>query len=144
VDAADSAGAHETDAGLAGHGERPTDSRRSGLAGGDAGGQVARADFPRVGREALEVLHGQADADLAVQNADGCRNGSRLAHAPLTLERNLDTFSGREPVRDERRLEGDHGGRVPHLVGHPDHGIVPICPTQRAAASIASSGPPTR
>ena len=55
-----------------------------------------------------------------------------------------DALSRREAVRDDRRLERDDGLGLAHLVRDPDHGIVPRLATQRAAASIASSAPPTR
>ena len=62
----------------------------------------------------------------------------------------LDALAGRKAVGDERRLEGDDGAavgeRTRDLLGDDElrHGIDPSCATQRAAASSASSGPPTR
>jgi hypothetical protein len=47
-------------------------------------------------------------------------------------------------VRDDRRLQRHDRRRLAHLVSDADHGIVPRLATQRAAASIASCGPPTR
>ena len=115
------------------------------------GGEVARADLARVGREAAELLLREPDAELPVEDADRGRHGACLADAPLALEPHLDALPGREAVRDERRLERDDrpsfGQCVVDLFGDPDrilHGIEPSCATQRAAAAIASSGPPTR
>ena len=62
----------------------------------------------------------------------------------LALQPDRDALARREAVRDDRRLQRNDGVGLAHLVGDPDHGIVPSRPTQRAAASIASSGPPTR
>ena len=117
----------------------------------DRGGEVARPDLARVGVEARELVLRQADPDRAVEDADRRRHRARLAHAPLALEPDRDALAGREAVGDERRLERDDGAalaeRGRHFLGDGDellHGIDPSCATQRAAASSASSGPPTR
>ena len=110
VDAAEPARAHEPDPGRAAGRERAADGRRADGVLDDRGGEVARADLARVGGEAAELLLGQADAQLAVEHADRRRDRAGLAHAPLALEPDLDALAGREAVRDERRLERDHGG----------------------------------
>ena len=115
------------------------------------GGEVARPDLARVGVEALELLLRQPDPDCSVEDADRSRDRAGLAHPPLALESDRDALAGREAVRDERRLERDDGAalaeRGRHFLGDGDelvHGIDPSWATQRAAASSASSGPPTR
>ena len=150
MDAAEAAGAHEADPDRAAGGERAADRRRADGALDDRGGEVARADLARVGGEAAELLLREADAQLAVEDADRGRHRAGVADAPLALEPDLDPLAGREAVRDERRLERDDGPpvgeRVADLVRDPDrilHGIEPSCATQRAAAASASSAPPT-
>ena len=151
MDASEPTRAHEADPGGAAGGERSADGRRSDRSLDDRGGEVARPDLARVGSEAAELLFREADPELPVEDADRRRHGPGVADAPLALEPDLDPFARRKAVRDERRLERDHGPpvrqRVPDLVRNPDrfvHGIEPSCATQRAAAASASSGPPTR
>ena len=151
MDAAEAAGAHEADPDGAAGGQRPADGRRADGSLHDRGGEVARADLARVGGEAAELLLREPDAELPVEDADRGRYGAGVADAPLALEPDLDALPRREAVRDERRLErhdrASIGQRVVDLFGDPDrilHGIEPSCATQRAAAAIASSGPPTR
>ena len=148
VHAADSAGAQEADAGRPAGRECSADRRRADGALDDAGGQVTWSDLPRLGGEPLELLRRQPDADGAVQHPDGCREGARLADSLLRLERNLDSLAGWESVRHERRLERDDRlapfERACDFPGDLDHGIAPSFATHRAAASAASSGPPTR
>ena len=107
VHAADPARAQEADPRGAHDGERPADGRRADGALHDAGREVARADLAGVRAEPAELVLGEADADLAVEHADRRGHRARLAHAALALEPDGDAFAGREPVRDERRLERD-------------------------------------
>ncbi len=151
MDAAEPAGAHEPDPGRTAGRQRAADGRRADGVLDDCGSQVARAHLAGVGREAAQLLLGQADAQPAVEDADRGGDGARVAHAPLALEAHRDALAGREAVGDERRLERDHGlpvrKRVCDLVRDPDqisHGIEPSFATHRAAAARASSGPPTR
>ena len=151
VDAAEPAGAHEADPDRAAGRERAADGRRADRVLDERGGEVARADLARVGVEALELVLGEADPEPAVEDADGRRHGAGLADAALALEPDRDALAGGKAVRDQRRLERDDGSplgeRLPDLGGHDDqilHGIDPSFATQRAAASSASSGPPTR
>ena len=118
--------------------------RRADGALDDTGGKVAGPDLASARVEALELGGRQADADLAVQHADRRRHRTGLAYAPLGLGADGGAFAARETVGNERRLEGDHRRRRSDLLGDADHGIAPICATQRAAASAASSAPPTR
>src|SRR6185312_3268023 len=103
-------------------------------------------------REALDLPRLEPDADAAVDEADRGRDGPGDSDTPLGLRRDLRADSAREAVRDQGRLEGDHGtarfeGRA-HFrvdaeeVGHC--GKAPMVATQRAAASSPSSGPPRR
>src|SRR5439155_13133452 len=75
-------------------------------------------------------------------------HGAPLAHQPLRLGADLDALSWRQAVRDERRLERDDrlavAERALDLGRDDDHGIAPSFATHRAAASRASSAPPTR
>ena len=149
--AAEAAGAHEADPDRAAGGERAADRRRPDCVLHDGRGEVARANLARVGVEARELLVRQPDPDGSVEDADRGRDGTCLTHPAFALEADRDAFAGREPVRDERRLERDHGAslaeRGRHFLRDGDelvHGIDPSWATQRAAASSASSGPPTR
>ena len=151
MDAAEPTGAHEADPGRAAGRERAADGRGADGSLHDRGGEIARPDLARLGREAGELVLGEPDAEPAVEHADRGRDGAGVTDAPLALEPDLDAFAGREAVGDERRLERDDGAPVgecmPDLVGDREqflHGIEPSCATQRAAAASASSGPPTR
>src|SRR3954447_11957493 len=96
VDAADAAGAHEADAGRAAHGKRPADGRRADRALRDADAEVPRRGLARARVEPLELLARQPDADLAVENADGRRHGTRSPHALLGFRADRHAFAGRE------------------------------------------------
>ena len=148
VDTADAPGGQEADPGRAADGQRASDRRRADRRLGHAGGQVPRAHLARVDREALELGFPEPDAHLAVEDADGCGQRPSLTYSSLALECDRNPFSRREPVCDERRLEGDDGPAAPDrlldLARETDHGIAPSLATHRAAASAASSGPPTR
>ena len=144
VDAADPAGAHEADPGRAADGERAAHGRRPRLASRDADAELSRAGLPGRRVEPLQLAFGQADPDLAVQHADRRRHRARSADAPLALQPDRQALPRRKAVRDDRRLERDDGIGLADLVRDPDHGIVPRLATHRAAASIASSAPPTR
>src|SRR3990170_4076652 len=109
MDAAESAGAHEANADRTRGGERTAHGGGADRALHCARGEVARTDLAGVGREALELVLPEADADATVEDADGRRHGARPAHAPLALEADLDAVRRREAVRDERRLERDDG-----------------------------------
>ena len=87
----------------------PADRRRADGSLHGADGEVARAELARVGREALELVLVEPDADLPVEDADRGRHRSGGADAPLAREPDLDAVRRREPVRDERRLERDDG-----------------------------------
>src|SRR4051812_49116191 len=125
VDAADSAGAHETDPRSSAHGEGPADSGRSDRALRDADGEVAWSRLARVGIESLELVERKADADLAVEHADGRRNCACLTDALFGLRRDRDALPPWEAVGDECRLERNDGTGLAHLVGDADHGIAP-------------------
>ena len=151
VDAADPARAEEPDADLPRDRERPSDGRRPDRALSCAGGEIPRPDLPRVRREAGELGGLETDSDPAVENADGRRDGAGRPDRVLALGRDLEPVRRGEAVRDERRLECDDGSAtgesLADLVGHDDqlaHGSDPSRETQRAAASSARSGPPTR
>ena len=110
-------------------------------------GPTLRASGPKRASSSSD----EADAEQPVEHADRRRHRARLSDATLALEPDGDAFAGREPVRDERRLERDDRPplreRVPDLVRDAEqvlHGMEPSFATQRAAASSASSGPPTR
>ena len=148
VDASDPARGHEADPGGSARGERSARGRRPDRALNRAGGEVARPDLPRLRRETFQLGLGETDPHLAVEHADGRRQGPRLTDAAFGLDSDGHAFPGRKAVRDERRLERDHGlpppERVRDVPGDLDHGIAPRLATQRAAASAASCGPPTR
>ena len=151
MDAAEPTGAHEPDPHGAAGGERAADRRRADGALDDRRGEVTRSDLACVRAEALELPLLEPDPQPPVEDADGRGDGAGLADAALALEPDGDTFPRREPVRDERRLQCHDrlplSERMPHLGGDDDqilHGIEPSFATQRAAASSASSGPPTR
>src|SRR2546430_2670195 len=112
MDAADSAGRQEADADVPADGERAADGRRSEPTLRHRGGEIAWTDLTSLGarrRKAVELCPAEADADGSVDDADRRRDGSTRAYAPLRLARDLRAFPGREPVRHERRLEGDDG-----------------------------------
>src|SRR5215210_8386024 len=125
MDTADPPGAHEPDPGVATDGERSAHGRRPGRPARDARSKVARADLARVGREALELLAAQPDADLPVEDADRRRDRPGGTHDALALASDRDSFTRRESMRDDRRLERDDRARVANFVGDADHGIVP-------------------
>ena len=109
VDAAESACAHEADPGRARDGEGAADGGRSHRALGDGDAEVARPELPRVRVEAAELVLGQPDPHLAVEDADGRRYRPGLPDGPLRREPDGDALAGREPVRHQRRLEHDDG-----------------------------------
>ena len=147
MDAADPAGGEHADAGRARDGERAADGRGADRALDGCGREVARPDLARLGAEAAELLRRQPDAHLAVEDADGRRDGARRAHLPLRLEPDLDALAGREAVRDERRLERDDGAaageRLAHLVGDADHADRSIS-TKRLSSPRRTSWNPAR
>ena len=109
---------------------------------------AARSRGPSLRADAsnrAELVLGQADDDLAVERADRRRHGSAVPDRLLGGEADLDSFAGREAVRDERRLERDDAApgrlRLANVVGEPDHGIDPSFAQQRAAAASPSAGP---
>ena len=115
VHAAEAARRHDGDAGLAAHGECSADRRRADAALNGGRGQVARAHLARGSAETVELLLGQPYPDRAVEDADRRRRRAARANASLRLEAHRDAFAGREPVRDECRLERDNGRRVTHF-----------------------------
>ena len=135
--------------------EEPADGGRADVARDGARSEVTGTDLARVGREPRELLLGEADADAAVEHAGRRRHRAGSAHRAIALEPDLHAGGSGKAVRDECRLERDHGRAVlecrAHLVGELDQlvharepsGIAPRCWTQRAAASSARSGPPT-
>ena len=154
MDAAEPARAHEADSGDAHRGERAADRGRAESTLGDARAEVPRADLPRLAPrlvEALQLVVGEADPQLPLDDPDRGRNRSGRPHAPLGLAPDGRALSGREAVRHERRLERDDGPAGAERLldlgvedGEGSHGVAPILPTQRAAASSAASGPATR
>src|SRR5439155_17535243 len=141
--AAEPARPHEANPHGAADCKRAADGRRADSSLGHAGSKIARAGLARALVELPELFPREADADLPVEHADRRRHRAGRANPALGLEPHRQAVTRRKPVRDERRLERDHGIRLPHLVGDDDHGIAPGCATQRAAASSASSRPPT-
>jgi hypothetical protein len=143
VYATDATRAHEADAGGAAGCERSPDSRRADGTLHDTGGQVARADLAGVGREPLELILRQPDADRAVEHPDRRRNGSSIADLSFGSQCDLDPLSGRKSVRRECRLERDDWltrfERTRYFRDDLDHGIAPSFTTHRAAASAATS-----
>src|SRR5439155_3218126 len=125
-------------------GERPGDCRRAHRPLHDARRQVARADLACVHVETLQLVLRQPDTNVAVEDADRRRYRTRGADPRLRLEADRNAFAAGEAGCDQRRPERDDGAGLPDFVGDDDHGIAPSCPTQRAAASTASCGPPTR
>ncbi len=125
MDAADAPGREDAEARRPRNCERAAHRRRADRALDGGGREVTRACLPRVGVEARELLLREADAHLAVEDADRRRHRSRRPHLPFRLEADLDALARGEAVRDERRLERDHGSagveRVPDLVGEADH-----------------------
>src|SRR5262249_25300949 len=133
--------------------ERAADGGRADRALHDGGSQVAWPELPRRGVEPCQLVRRQPDDDVAVEHADRRRHGTRLPDPPPRGERHLGALpgrgalralTGREAVRDERRLERDDRPRLAHLIGDADHGMAPSRATQRAAASSPASTPPTR
>ena len=103
------------------------------------------------GVKRAEFVLAESDAEAAVEDADRGRHRAGRPHALLALQADPDALAGREPVRDERRLERDDAAslreRLGDLVRDREqlvHGIEPSFATHRAAAATASSGPPTR
>src|SRR5919108_4771569 len=141
MDTADAAGAHEADPGRAAGSERAAHGRRADDALRGCCGQVARPDLARVRREASELVLVEPDADGAVEHADRRRHGAGLSDAPLALAPDADAFSGREAVRDERRLERDDRApsvdRVRHLGGDAQEPV-----HSRSSMSMVSTSRP--
>src|SRR2546428_3603442 len=144
VHAAEPTGSQQADADGAADGGRSADRRGAASTLNDACGEIACADLARRRVEPPELVLGQSDPDLSVEDADRRRDRARFADALLRFESDRDSRAGREAVRDQRRLERDHAARLSNLVGDDDHGSAPNRATQRAAASTASFGPPTR
>src|SRR6185437_2602953 len=144
VHAAEPARAHEPDACSAAHRECPADRRRADRTLHDARRKIARSDLARACVEPRQLVLVEPDPDLTVEHADRRGDGARLAHPTLRLETDGAAFSCREAVCNQRRLERDDRRGLAYLFGDHNHGIAPSLPTQRAAASTASSGPPTR
>ena len=149
--AAEPAGAHESDPHRPARRQRAADRRRADGALNERRREVARAHLACVGGEARQLVRRQAHTQHAVEDADRGGNPARLSNAPLALETDLDAFTRWEAVRDEGRLERDHGSslceRLVDLVGDLEqilHGIEPSFATHLAAAASAGSGPPTR
>ena len=124
VDAAEPARPHEADADGGRGRERAADRGRADRALYGAYGQVAWAELPRVGRESLELLRRETHDDAPVDDADRRWDGAGRAHRRLAREAYLDPRGSGEPVRDERRLQGDDrpllGERGLDLVRHAD------------------------
>src|SRR6266516_7536225 len=111
VDAADPAGAHETDPSKAAHGERAADRRRSERTLRGARREISRPGCSglRAGLPAaLDLLLVQADDDGAVDHADGRGHGAFEADRRLRGEPHLHPHPGWETVCDQRSLERDH------------------------------------
>ena len=143
VDTAEPAGTQEANAGAATDGERAADGGRADAALHRARCEVAGTNLARGRVEPRELVAGQTDADLPVQNSDRRGDCTCLAHRSLRVEADRDAVSVGEAVRDEGRLERDDGARLAYLVRDDDHGIAPSFATHRAAVSTASSGPAT-
>ena len=99
------------------------------------------------GAEASELLLGQPDAHLPVEDSDRRRDRACRAHLLLRLEPDLDALAGREAVRDERRLERDDGAAggesLAHFVGDSDHADRSIS-TNRLSSPCLTSWKPAR
>ncbi len=107
--AADAARAEESDpCGTAG-GERAADGRRTDGALDDRGSEVSRPHLARIGREPFELGVRESDPERAVEHAHGRRHGAGVTDGLRRRETHRQALARREPVRDERRLERDHG-----------------------------------
>jgi hypothetical protein len=151
VYAPDAAGAEEANADTRADGERSADGCCAELAACAGDCDVPRADLARAfsgRRKPLELALGQADLDVAVDDADRCRHGTCLAHATFRFEGNSESLLVGKTVRDERCLERNDGPKVVARFGDfgsdLDHGVAPSFATALAALSSASSTPPTR
>ena len=105
--AADAAGAHEPDANYPRHGEHTAHRCGAHVARDRTRREVARAELPRIGVEALELVVAETDADASVEDADRGRDRARLSDCALHGEPDLHAVRRREPVRDDGGLERD-------------------------------------
>ena len=124
VDAADPSRPEEADPDAPRDDEEPADGGSTGVAGDHARGEVTGTDLERIGREAPELVLAETDADAAVEHACRRRYCAGRAHRPIALQPDLDSGGSGKAVRDEGRLERDHGRAVlerkTHLVGNLD------------------------
>ncbi len=148
MDAADAAGREDADPGCAGDRERAADSGGADRALDGSCPEVARPDLAGERPEAPELLLGQPDVHLSVENSDRRGDGTGRAHLSLRLEPDLDALAGREAVRDEGRLERDDGAarnqRFAHLVGDADHADRSISAKRLSSACRTSWKPALR
>ena len=90
-------------------------------AAGDRGAQVPPRDLvdraPLGRRQAFELVAGQPDQELALVQRDRGRDRAGRPDRRLGCGRDLDVLGVRQPVADERGLEGDDGAAVPQRVG---------------------------
>jgi hypothetical protein len=121
VHAADPARSHEPDVDRSAHGECAPDRRCTDGALRDARSEVTWPDLACGAVEADELVLGEADDDLAVENADRRRDGARGAHPLLGLQPHGEAFPGGKAVRDERRLERDDRPGLAHFVSDSNH-----------------------
>ena len=103
------------------------DGRRAHSAAGRDRGELADADLGGVLVVGEPVEGGVVETDpgLAVDDRDGRRHGTAVAHRLLELARQPRVVGPRQAVADDRALQRDHrpavGQRVAHLVVH-QHG----------------------
>ncbi len=94
---------------------------RAGIAGGNAGGQVAEVELAHAGRggQTLHLRGGKADAHRAVEHADGGRLGPGAAHLGLERRRGLQPLRMGQAMGDQRGLERHHRAAVAQRLEDP-------------------------
>ncbi len=109
--AADAPGDEDFDAGQGGADHGRGHGGGAQLALGQHVGQVAAAHLDRIrrGTQQLQLVVGQADADLAADDGDGGRHGARVADHLLDFARGVHVLRIGHAVRDDGRLQGDDG-----------------------------------
>src|SRR2546426_985369 len=94
VHAAEPTGSQQADADGAADGERSADRRGADSTLNDACGEIACADLARRRVEPSELVLGQSDPDLSVEDADRRRDRARFADALLRFESDRDSRAG--------------------------------------------------
>ena len=126
--------------------ERAADGRRPDRPCDGAGGEVARAELARLGREALELVAVEADADAPVEDAD--RGGHRAGRADgrLALERRPRRRRARESRARRASSRARRRAAPPRARSRPrretDEQLVSR--HRPASSRLRRSGPPPR